>query len=151
MHKGTSIPVWEVLWTDNVVSWQCTTKNEGCEHVWSVPTPSEQELSISSSSGFPTYRTRSGKGRMLIHEARNATKAKIPFYGSYTETDPVVIASLGVEKFRKGLSSLHVTLQGLTPLCQSALMSSLSIHPGGTSRRASYLKKWWRSAMRSSR
>ena len=33
---------------------------------------------------------------------RNATKAKIPFYGSYTETDPVAIASLGVEKFRKG-------------------------------------------------
>nr|ODN89084.1 signal recognition particle protein SRP54 [Cryptococcus depauperatus CBS 7841] len=32
---------------------------------------------------------------------QNATKAKIPFYGSYTETDPVVIASLGVEKFRK--------------------------------------------------
>ena len=34
---------------------------------------------------------------------RNATKAKIPFYGSYTETDPVAIASLGVEKFRKGV------------------------------------------------
>lgn len=33
---------------------------------------------------------------------RNATKAKIPFYGSYTETDPVAIASMGVEKFRKG-------------------------------------------------
>lgn len=33
---------------------------------------------------------------------RNATKAKIPFYGSYTETDPVAIASIGVEKFRKG-------------------------------------------------
>ena len=35
-------------------------------------------------------------------KSRNATKAKIPFYGSYTETDPVAIASLGVEKFRKG-------------------------------------------------
>ncbi|OCF37921.1 signal recognition particle protein SRP54 [Kwoniella heveanensis BCC8398] len=32
---------------------------------------------------------------------QNATKAKIPFYGSYTETDPVAIAALGVEKFRK--------------------------------------------------
>lgn len=31
---------------------------------------------------------------------QNATKAKIPFYGSYTETDPVVIASEGVEKFK---------------------------------------------------
>lgn len=30
---------------------------------------------------------------------QNATKARIPFYGSYTESDPVVIASEGVEKF----------------------------------------------------
>lgn len=43
-----------------------------------------------------TYRRRS---------RRNATKAKIPFYGSYTETDPVAIAAMGVEKFRKGASS----------------------------------------------
>jgi signal recognition particle subunit SRP54 len=32
---------------------------------------------------------------------QNATKAKIPFFGSYTETDPVAIASQGVTKFRK--------------------------------------------------
>ncbi|KAL6647564.1 hypothetical protein ACP70R_015001 [Stipagrostis hirtigluma subsp. patula] len=32
---------------------------------------------------------------------QNATKAKIPFYGSYTESDPVKIAVDGVEKFRK--------------------------------------------------
>ncbi|KAJ1263583.1 hypothetical protein BS78_09G197000 [Paspalum vaginatum] len=32
---------------------------------------------------------------------QNATKAKIPFYGSYTETDPVKIAVEGVDKFRK--------------------------------------------------
>ncbi|XP_069115980.1 signal recognition particle subunit SRP54 [Argopecten irradians] len=31
---------------------------------------------------------------------QNATKARIPFYGSYTEMDPVVIAQEGVEKFR---------------------------------------------------
>lgn len=31
---------------------------------------------------------------------QNATKAHIPFYGSYTESDPVVIASEGVEKFK---------------------------------------------------
>uniref|UniRef100_A0A4W6C063 Signal recognition particle 54 kDa protein n=1 Tax=Lates calcarifer TaxID=8187 RepID=A0A4W6C063_LATCA len=31
---------------------------------------------------------------------QNATKARIPFYGSYTEMDPVVIASEGVEKFK---------------------------------------------------
>lgn len=30
---------------------------------------------------------------------QNATKARIPFYGSYTESDPVVIAHEGVEKF----------------------------------------------------
>jgi len=32
---------------------------------------------------------------------QNATKARIPFYGSYTEPDPVVIASEGVEKFKE--------------------------------------------------
>ncbi|XP_033101149.1 signal recognition particle 54 kDa protein-like [Anneissia japonica] len=32
---------------------------------------------------------------------QNATKARIPFYGSYTEVDPVVIAADGVEKFKK--------------------------------------------------
>lgn len=32
---------------------------------------------------------------------QNATKAGIPFYGSYTETDPAVIAADGVEKFKK--------------------------------------------------
>ncbi|KAG1180119.1 hypothetical protein G6F70_002009 [Rhizopus microsporus] len=31
---------------------------------------------------------------------QNATKAKIPYYGSYTETDPVTIATEGVEKFK---------------------------------------------------
>lgn len=32
---------------------------------------------------------------------QNATKAQIPFYGSYTESDPVIIAKEGVEKFRE--------------------------------------------------
>ncbi|EGD80984.1 signal recognition particle protein [Salpingoeca rosetta] len=32
---------------------------------------------------------------------QNATKARIPFYGSYTEIDPVVIAADGVEKFKQ--------------------------------------------------
>ncbi|MCL7038479.1 hypothetical protein MKW94_012075 [Papaver nudicaule] len=32
---------------------------------------------------------------------QNATKAKIPFYGSYEDSDPVNIAKQGVEKFRK--------------------------------------------------
>lgn len=32
---------------------------------------------------------------------QNATKAKIPYYGSLTETDPVVVARDGVDKFKK--------------------------------------------------
>ena len=32
---------------------------------------------------------------------QNATKAKIPFYGSYTETDPALIAAEGVTKFKE--------------------------------------------------
>jgi len=32
---------------------------------------------------------------------QNATKARIPFYGSYIEMDPVVIAAEGVDKFKK--------------------------------------------------
>ncbi|GAA6032316.1 hypothetical protein JCM8097_008115 [Rhodosporidiobolus ruineniae] len=31
---------------------------------------------------------------------QNAVRAKVPFFGSYTETDPVVIAAQGVQKFR---------------------------------------------------
>lgn len=33
---------------------------------------------------------------------QNATKANIPFYGSYSETDPAVIAETGVKKFKDG-------------------------------------------------
>jgi signal recognition particle subunit SRP54 len=32
---------------------------------------------------------------------QNATKAKIPFYGSYTESDPAKIAAAGVKKFKE--------------------------------------------------
>ena len=32
---------------------------------------------------------------------QNATKAKIPYYGSHTQTDPVIVASEGVAKFKK--------------------------------------------------
>mmetsp|Transcript_14949 Transcript_14949/g.28939 ORF Transcript_14949/g.28939 Transcript_14949/m.28939 type:complete len:496 (+) Transcript_14949:82-1569(+) len=32
---------------------------------------------------------------------QNCTKAGIPFYGSYTETDPAAIAAAGVERFRE--------------------------------------------------
>ena len=32
---------------------------------------------------------------------QNATKANIPYYGSYTESDPVIVAEQGVEQFKK--------------------------------------------------
>ncbi|KIY43373.1 signal recognition particle protein [Fistulina hepatica ATCC 64428] len=32
---------------------------------------------------------------------QSATKAKVAYYGSYTETDPVIIAAQGVQKFKK--------------------------------------------------
>ncbi|CAG2106135.1 unnamed protein product [Medioppia subpectinata] len=44
---------------------------------------------------------------------QNATKARIPFYGSYTESDPVVIASEGVEKFtNEGFEVIIVDTSG---------------------------------------
>ncbi|EMS65890.1 Signal recognition particle 54 kDa protein 2 [Triticum urartu] len=39
---------------------------------------------------------------------QNATKAKIPFYGSYMESDPVKIAVEGLERFRKENSDLII-------------------------------------------
>ena len=39
---------------------------------------------------------------------QNATKMQIPFYGSYTETDPAVIASKGVEEFKKASHDLII-------------------------------------------
>ena len=39
---------------------------------------------------------------------QNATKMQIPFYGSYTETDPAVIAMKGVEEFKKASHDLII-------------------------------------------
>ncbi|OEL24295.1 Signal recognition particle 54 kDa protein 2 [Dichanthelium oligosanthes] len=39
---------------------------------------------------------------------QNASKAKIPFYGSYVESDPVKIAIEGVDRFRKGKCDLII-------------------------------------------
>ena len=63
---------------------------------------------------------------------QNATKARIPFYGSYTEVktsftakylghlffqvDPVVIASDGVEMFREEVAALFLVLVQLSIL-----------------------------------
>jgi len=44
---------------------------------------------------------------------QNATKARIPFYGSYTEVDPVIIAADGVEMFRnEGFEMIIVDTSG---------------------------------------
>eukprot|EP01137_Pigoraptor_chileana_P017563 Opistho-2@75813 len=44
---------------------------------------------------------------------QNATKARIPFYGSYTEADPVVIAEEGVSKFKnEGFEIIIVDTSG---------------------------------------
>ncbi|CCJ30440.1 unnamed protein product [Pneumocystis jirovecii] len=39
---------------------------------------------------------------------QNATKAKIPYFGSYTETNPVSISCEGVEKFKKELFEIII-------------------------------------------
>ena len=39
---------------------------------------------------------------------QNATKMQIPFYGSYTETDPAVIAAKGVDEFKKANHDLII-------------------------------------------
>ncbi|KAG1682321.1 Signal recognition particle protein [Nymphon striatum] len=44
---------------------------------------------------------------------QNATKARIPFYGSYTEVDPVVIAHEGVQQFKnEGFEVIVVDTSG---------------------------------------
>lgn len=44
---------------------------------------------------------------------QNATKVRIPFHGSYTETDPVAIAKEGVEQFKKeGFEMIIVDTSG---------------------------------------
>jgi signal recognition particle subunit SRP54 len=57
------------------------------------------------------YQTRRWKVAMVCADTfragafdqlkQNATRVRVPFYGSYTETDPVKIAAEGVEQFRR--------------------------------------------------
>uniref|UniRef100_A0A2N9G5Y3 signal-recognition-particle GTPase n=1 Tax=Fagus sylvatica TaxID=28930 RepID=A0A2N9G5Y3_FAGSY len=65
--------------------------------------------------GKPSFTPKKGKASVVMFVGlqdtfragafdqlkQNATKAKIPFYGSYTESDPVKIAVEGVETFKK--------------------------------------------------
>ena len=59
---------------------------------------------------------------------QNATKARIPFYGSYTEADPVVIAAEGVDKFKKeGFEIIIVDTSGRHKQEDSLFEEMLSI------------------------
>ncbi|RWS22599.1 signal recognition particle protein 54k-like protein [Leptotrombidium deliense] len=59
---------------------------------------------------------------------QNATKARIPFYGSYTESDPVVIASEGVDKFiNEGFEIIIVDTSGRHKQEKSLFEEMLSI------------------------
>lgn len=65
---------------------------------------------------------------------QNATKARIPFYGSYTEMDPVVIAQEGVEKFKQdGFEIIIVDTSGRhkqeDSLFEEMLQVSQAINP----------------------
>ena len=46
---------------------------------------------------------------------QNAMKIKVPFYGSYTETDPVKIAADGVDKFKDERSARRSPRRGARP------------------------------------
>ncbi|CAC9894056.1 unnamed protein product [Aureobasidium pullulans] len=46
---------------------------------------------------------------------QNATKAKIPYYGSLTQTDPVIVASEGVEKFKKEKFEIIIIQKAVSP------------------------------------
>ncbi|CAG8645206.1 15146_t:CDS:10 [Dentiscutata erythropus] len=68
---------------------------------------------------------------------QNATKAKIPYYGSYTETDPVQIAHEGVEKFKKeGFEIIIVDTSGRhkqeTELFEEMKQISAVVNPDNT-------------------
>jgi hypothetical protein len=59
---------------------------------------------------------------------QNSTKASIPFYGSYTETDPALIAAAGVELFKVSLASssrsAHSSVERMTSKRSMAGMCS---------------------------
>ncbi|RHZ82262.1 hypothetical protein Glove_110g112 [Diversispora epigaea] len=68
---------------------------------------------------------------------QNATKAKIPYYGSYTETDPVQIAHEGVEKFKKeGFEIIIVDTSGRhkqeAELFEEMIQISTVVNPDNT-------------------
>ena len=105
-------------------SWPTTTRRRAGRLAWFVPTLSGTQ-SVYCLAWCDTTCPRAGAYDQL---KQNATKARIPFYGSYTEVpflfvsewilvklilvdfqislkvDPVVIAAEGVEMFREEVS-----------------------------------------------
>ncbi|KAL6005909.1 hypothetical protein ACLOJK_039954 [Asimina triloba] len=80
-----------------------------------VPKAIFNELCKMLDPGKPSFTPKKGKTSIVMFVGlqdtfragafdqlkQNATKAKIPFYGSYMESDPVKIAAEGVERFKK--------------------------------------------------
>ena len=65
---------------------------------------------------------------------QNATRVRVPFYGSYTETDPVAIAAAGVEQFKKeGYELIIVDTSGRhkqeTSLFEEMVQVQLAVKP----------------------
>lgn len=68
---------------------------------------------------------------------QNATKAKIPFFGSYTETDPVLISKSGVEQFKKSRFDLIIVdtsgrHKQETELFEEMIQISINVKPNMT-------------------
>lgn len=76
-----------------VQNWRTTIPERASRPLWSVPIPSARVLLINCLFDTSNPATKSGR-------KQNATRANIPFYGSYSETDPVQLALEGVTKFK---------------------------------------------------
>ena len=64
---------------------------------------------------------------------QNATKMQIPFYGSYTETDPAVIASKGVDEFKKASHDLIIVdTSGRHKQEESLFEEMRQVHPASS-------------------
>ena len=65
---------------------------------------------------------------------QNATKAKIPFYGSYTERDPVVVAEEGVKQFVEEKSAQRTPVTDPSPCPVSVQRRTSAAWPFGRRR-----------------
>ncbi|CAI8048182.1 Signal recognition particle 54 kDa protein [Geodia barretti] len=68
---------------------------------------------------------------------QNATKARVPFYGSYTEMDPVVIAQEGVEKSKEDSFEVIIVDTRWREHPESRTPGAFSHHPQSSAKSAS--------------